>query len=151
MSEIRGGTSKRVRRERRRCGGSRGRLEDAHMAWPHGTQRRGEGGGRGRGRACTDQLIAGQGAGPDGRTDPIHVLRCDAGRARARPSSAFHAPWVQVYHHHTRTPSATLLLRAMRARSWVGAVRKKIARRKIITTVLSSTYYYSSNFLERCR
>ena len=109
-------------------------------------------GARGRGRdVCTDQLIAGQGAGPDGRTDPIHVLRCDAGRARARPSSAFHAPWAQVYHHHTRTPSATLLLCAMRARSWVGAVRKKIARRKIITTVLSSTYYYSSNFLERCR
>jgi len=134
--------------ERRRCGGVGGGWRT--LTW-HGTQRRGEEGGRGRGRACTDQLIAGQGAGPDGRTDPIHVLRCDAGRARARPSSAFHAPWAQVYHHHTRTPSAALLLRAMRARSWVGAVRKKIARRKIITTVLSCTYYYSSNFLERCR
>jgi len=114
-----------------------------------GGEKRGDVAGGVRARTSSSQD---KGLDPtDGRTDPIHVLRCDAGRARARPSSAFHAPWAQVYHHHTRTPSATLLLCAMRARSWVGAVRKKIARRKIITTVLSCTYYYSSNFLERCR
>ena len=81
-------------------GGATGTFRGGRLTRCHGMGH--EGGAR---DVCTDQLIARRrGLDPtDGRTGPIHVLQCDAGRAR--PSSAFHAPvgpGVPPPHTHTR-------------------------------------------------